>query len=455
MSDDYRDWTKSMITCFWALSLFGAEQLVRVLTPGDAGVARRQTDALAAVTRSTATQFGAVGRGLFQAGEHLQRGMVDLLCSLVALKPATPRYMTRMSCEVMQQAAEVCRLLMPGQDNRLAWLEFKNKLQAFDLFEHVDVILQLPSGPALPLATLVQQADALGPYLAAWAMEGLGWHYAETYWEYHGTPQHLLTANQVRALPARSLIPLHTGMGLSLADRLLASLTPHSPDADVDTVLRQFMALCQHNAMEGYAGAVLEALGLVTRLRYPRLLHMVDERLAASAAESLGYFWHGVGRGLYFLPPHALPCSSSTWHAVEMAQQEAPHTLGRRNALGGLAWALTLVNLRYPAILEAVMQRYGEVLAAHEAFSTGVSGALMIWYDIAPGDPYLRAFMRYQPDPSNAPLVQLWNSQIREPAHIALQHYYGVLQARHSLGELFQHQPLAVLVERLKGEAVG
>jgi hypothetical protein len=363
--------------------------------------------------------------------------------------------MTKVTFEMMQQSAEVFRLLMPGRENRLAWQEFKNKLQAFNVFEHVDVTLQLPSGPEVPLTALVEKADALGPYLAVWAMEGLGWYYAETCWEYKGTPRHLLTTDQVCALPARSLIPLHTGMGLSLADRLLATLKPHSPDADIDAILRQFLALCKHNAREGYAGAVLEALGLVTRLRYSQLVPIVDCRLSAIAADSVGYFWHGVGRGLYFLPLNALPCSSSTWRAVEMAQEEAPHTLGRLNALGGLAWALTLVNLRHPAILEAFMQRYGDVLTVNEAFSTGVSASLMVWYDIARGDPYLRAFLQHQPDSSNLRLRQLWNSQVRGPSQVALQQYYGVLNARHGLGEVFRHQPLAALVERLEGEARG
>jgi hypothetical protein len=244
-------------------------------------------------------------------------------------------------------------------------------------------------------------------------------------------------------------------MGLSLADRLLAGLKPRSADADIDVVLRQFIALCQQNSRPGYTGAVLEALGLITQLRYPQMVRLIDWRLSAIAPDIVGYFWHGVGRGLYFLPRHALPCRSFTWSAVDMAQGEAPHTLGRLNALGGLAWALTLVNIRHPAILEAFLKHYGDVLAANEAFSTGVSTALMIWYDIERDDPYLRAFLQHQPDPANPRLVQLWNNHVRGPSQAVLQQYDGALQARHGLGEAFQHQPLSALVDRLKGEPVG
>jgi hypothetical protein len=114
-----------------------------------------------------------------------------------------------------------------------------------------------------------------------------------------------------------------------------------------------------------------------------------------------------------------------------------------------------LVNIRHPQILEAFLNRYGDVLAADDAFSTGVSASLMIWYDIAGEDPYLRALLQHQPDPSNPRLVRLWNGQVREPSQSALQRYYGVLKARHGLGEVFRHQALWPLVGRLKGEPVG
>jgi hypothetical protein len=456
MPDDYRGFTKAMIACCWALSLFGAQQLARILPLPETDPSRPQAAAaFAAITHTTEAQLGEVSRGIFQAGDQLQRGIADFMYSLVTLEAFTPRYVTKVTVELMQQSAEVFKLLIPGRDNRLAWQEFKNKLQAFDLFKHVDVALHLPSEPEVQLTALVQRADALEPFLAVWAMEGLGWYYAETYGKYKGPPQHLLTTDQVPPLPAWSLIPLHTGMGLSLADRLLATLKPQSPDVEIDTALRQFIALCKHNSREGYTGAALEALGLVTRLRYPQLVRGVDRRLSATAPDVVGYFWHGVGRGLYFLPLNALPCSSSTWRAVEMAREEAPHTLGQLNALGGLAWALTLVNIRHPAILETFLKHHGGVLAANEAFSTGVSASLMMWGDMGRGDPYLRAFLQHQPDPSNARLAQLWHNLVRVPALHALHQYYGVLKARHGLGEAFRHQPLLALVDRLKGEPVG
>ena len=77
-----------------------------------------------------------------------------------------------------------------------------------------------------------------------------------------------------------------------------------------------------------------------------------------------------------------------------------------------------------------------------------------VWYDMQGDDPYLQAFCRYQPDATEPDLVQLWNSQVRWPGQEALQSYYGVLKAQHGLDEVFRYQPLAILVDRLKGEPV-
>jgi hypothetical protein len=182
------------------------------------------------------------------------------------------------------------------------------------------------------------------------------------------------------------------------------------------------------------------------------MIRIIDEGLSAIAPDVLSYFWHGVGRGLYFLPINALPCSSSTERAIGMAHDEPPHTLGRSNALGGLAWAVTLVNIRHPAVLEVFLQQCDEAMVGDDAFSTGVSTALMIWYDIEGSEPYLRAFLQHQPDLSDPHLVLRWNSQVRGPSQEALQHAYAVLKARQGLGEAFQHQSLSALVARLQEE---
>jgi hypothetical protein len=437
-----RELIKSMLSFSWGMSLFGVKQLSDLLTSYGQPTSS-MTTAFEAVTRTTAMQFDAVNYEVFQTGDHWQRGIVDLLGDCFMPMVFKPRRMMKMSFDMMQYSGEVGRWLMPGREGHLAWQEFQNKLHAFNLFEHVDVALALPARADLPLTELVAQADALDSYDAIWTTEGLGRYYAEMWWQHNGTPQYLLTDDRVSTLPARSLIPLHTGMGLSLAERLLATVSPQPADAAVDMMLHQFIALCKRNARPGYTGAVMEALGLVTRLRYPQLVHSVDQRLSTIEPDIAHYFWHGVGRGLYFHPLNAVPCSSATWHAMQMARGEASHAWSWLNALAGLAWALTLVNIKHPEILEAFLKQYGNALSANDAFAQGVRAAIIIWYDIRGDDPYLRAFCQHQPDRSDPGLVRLWNTQVRGTCQTAQHYYDSVLKAQYGLDEVFRYQPLS------------
>ena len=385
-----------------------------------------------------------------QTGEQLQRDIVDLMCSCLTLAPLTPRRLMKLTFDTVQQSAEAFGLVMPGRDIRLSWQEFRNKLQAFNAFTHADLVLNLPAGTHYPLTALVARAEALEPYLAVWTIEGLGYYYAETFWEQKQVPRNLLTDEQLSALPSKYLIPLHTGMGLSFADRLLGTVSPQSHVSEIRTMLRQFSTLCQANAREGYTGAMLEALGLVACNLYPGMIPVVDQQLSAIDPDVLGYFWHGVGRGTYFLPLNSLTNASLAWGAVEMLQREAPHALSQLNALAGLAWAVTLVNIRQPEIIELLLHYHSDQFSTHGAFSNGVLSSIMIWCDAAPDDPHLRALCQHQPDPSDPHLVKLWSSQVQGPCQDALRQYYSVLKEQHGLGEVFRYQSLPELVKRLK-----
>jgi hypothetical protein len=385
-----------------------------------------------------------------RVGDQLQGSMMELMASFLTLEEFIPRGVMQTTFDMLQQSTEVVEWLTPGRDNRLSLREFQNKLQAFSLFEYADVMLNLPAETHSPLQELVDKVYALGPYVAVWVMEGLGCHYAEQCWERQQVPRNLLTDERVKALPEQSLVPLHTGMGLSFADRLLRRVQPQSPIADIRRVLQQFVTLCKENARSGYTGAVMEALGLVVRHRCPEMVPIVAQQWSDIAPDESSSFWHGVGRGLYFLPANSVPCALSGWRLEEMLHSEAPHVLGRLNVLAGLTWALILVNIRHPEIVETFVKQHGDVLSANDAFANGVSSSIMIWHDITRDDPYLKAFCRHQPDPSEPGLVQLWNSQVRAPCQDALQQYYGGLKDQHGLGEVFRYQSLPALVDRLR-----
>jgi hypothetical protein len=205
------------------------------------------------------------------------------------------------------------------------------------------------------------------------------------------------------------------------------------------TLAETFLQVCRNNARPEYWRASAEALGLVVRNLYPALIPSLDRHFSQTDEEMLAYFWHGIGRGIYFTPPNFLPYWSAPWQGYEMCMQEPPHEIGRRNAVAGFAWAMTLVNLRQPEIVAAFLDQYGSSVATHDAFTNGVFSALVIWLNCAPHDTLVRCFLDYQSGPSGSWSGNLWETQVRRPGREAL-HFFST-QSNVIVGELFQYHP--------------
>lgn len=118
-----RDLTKSMMSFSWAMSMFGMKQMLDMLNPQNAGKAASSFEE---VTRSTESQLGSVTRSTFQAGDRLQRGMIDMAFSLFGWGSWNPNEMMRMGTDavqrtaqagmdVMQQSAQAMGQAMPGR----------------------------------------------------------------------------------------------------------------------------------------------------------------------------------------------------------------------------------------------------------------------------------------------------------------------------------------------------
>ena len=368
------------------------------------------------------------------------------MSNILMLEAFTPRSMMKLGVAMMQQSAEALRLFAPWPETRLAWREFQNKLEAFELFEHVDSVLEIPAQGEFRLPEFVEKAEALGPFRAVWATEGLGHYYAETFWA--GTVQRNLLTDERTELPSKSLVALHAGMGLAIADRVVKTISPRSADSEIRRVLQQFVTACDENSREGYAGIAYESLGLVTRNLHPQMIRKLDGQLMAIDENLSGYFWHGVGRAIYFAPTNVLPGSNSSERALKATYEEAPHELGRRNALSGLAWAMTLVNIRHPEVLETFLKHHGDQLRDREAFINGVSSSVMIWCESTVDDPCLKAFYQYEPDPSNEIGQQRWERMVHRPCEEALESVYPVLKKRRRFGEVFRYVDLPALAQR-------
>ena len=308
----------------------------------------------------------------------------------------------------VQQVAGWVASLLPDRDQRLVWQEFRNKARAFDLFANLESALDLQPSRSYSAGELVDKVLQKDPYESPWIMEGVGHYLAD---RHRDASQPLFSGS----LAARCLVPLHVGMGLSFANRVLGSLSSESPEARVREAVDTFIGQCHNTAQPGFEPVAHEGLGLVARNVYPRLVRAVARAAAEIRPGIEEYFWHGVGRGLYFLPANAMPSSCAPWIAIDAAQKESPHPVARRNMLAGLAWALILVNLQHPEIPALFLKHHGDVLCPDNIFRNGITSAMRIWLACSPEDPAPKRLIGYRPDPSDRDLCRLWAEQVVEP----------------------------------------
>lgn len=356
-----------------------------------------------------------------------------------------------------RSGAGLTAAVAPTPGMRLAWRELANKLAAYELYRSAEECLP-PGAAGAPLAETARAALALGPRRSPWVLEGLAFARAEaaagSFHQAGGGPPGdpgpggLLNGPAAGELPAAALLPLHTGAGLSWARRALAGLGSAPPDAELARALGRFAARCRAHSRPGYLEAALEAVGLVARTLYPHLV----ERLARAArtadggaeVDLEGLLWHGAGRGLYFTPAHVLPVFDPAGRALRAAANEPEDRSGRANAVAGVAWAITLVNLHDPEVLAGLLDGLdgldgiGEAGAAAEAFADGVASALVLRLDVTGRDPDLEAFLAYRPACGACRRAALWERLVRRPAERALAHRHPELRRRGALGELFR-----------------
>jgi hypothetical protein len=320
-----------------------------------------------------------------------------------------PRNLLRSAARVAGTSAAWLGGVLP------AWREMSNKLAAWELFAYPDAFWRgvVPEAAALPEA--VRCVSELDCYSGVWAMEGVAHSYAETALSHGGGHcRNLLTAPGIQALPPHVRVPLHTGAGLALAEVALRS----ARQSELHSVLNKFWHSCVENAQDGYAPIAFEALGLVAVTLYPHLLAAIERQLPEALT---AYFWHGAGRGLYFSGFSFLPCAAPRRRAIEISRRAPGSEVGRRNALAGFAWAMTLVNIRNPEVLENCLRDHAGEIQRDGAFSAGVASALVVWQHAAPDDPFLDLLDRFRPgDPALAPL---WDNLIKRPCADARQFF--------------------------------
>jgi len=98
-----RELTKSTISYTWAMSIFGVNQMLKMLNPSQwNGHRNGPTDDFNQVTQATFNTLGGVSRSMFCAGDNLQRGVVDLVFGAVMGAGGDADRWARMSGDAMR-----------------------------------------------------------------------------------------------------------------------------------------------------------------------------------------------------------------------------------------------------------------------------------------------------------------------------------------------------------------
>lgn len=374
---------------------------------------REGREPLDAVTWATRGQLGEVLQAAFQVGDDLQHEWTGL-----ASDALVPWRWSRTASELAERSVAALQLASPGAVGGLARQELRNKFEVYWLVKGARGKLELPrDSTSLPLTELIPRAYQLGDYQALWVVEGLGYEIAAAALRADSAPRGLFVAEAVGDLPPNSVPMLHGGLGLACAEHVMQGLSPHSSTAEVSAAAQRFLDLCRDNSMERYVDSAIEAFGLYARCFVPELVPVLERGLVALDDATLHrYFWHGFGRAIYFLPVHFVPGYGTLWRAVQVAIREAPHEMARKNALAGVSFAFTMVNMSHPEILERALCRHGDEILG-STFADGVVAAVVMRNEITPRATVLEAFVEHEPRPEAR---AIWQQVVRLPCRQAL-----------------------------------
>ena len=150
---------------------------------------------------------------------------------------------------------------------------------------------------------------------------------------------------------------------------------------------------------------------------------------------------------MYFSRQYFLPILRTVWIGVDSEASNAPDRL---SAMAGLAWGVTMVNLRQPIIVGNIVRSYFEHSDLAEGFTNGVVSSLIMRTETTPGTPMVEAFYQHHPNTADRNLDLAWEQRVTGPSRKALHSYYPVLKQRRALDQVFRYQDLAALVSYLQ-----
>jgi hypothetical protein len=369
--------------------------------------------------------------------QYLQQGALDLVSGGNVLDTVSASDLAAVASDMVSHPVESLRCLVPDERTPIVVEEFRNKAEVFSWVRNAQTIMNLPDPSHYrPLIEMVYEAYRYDPFPALWYVEGLGHYYADGFHTRGERQDQLLTGPRTADLPPRSLTMLHAGTGLSFGDRLLTEVGSNPTTRELRSAIRHFVRLCENNSREGYTGAAFESLGLVARVFHSDLVADVEEAVEEEFPQVLPYFWHGFGRGMYFSFRHFLPFCRSTAKALHECRSEPRYGMGKRNAVAGFAWGLTMVNLESPQVLNNIIGGQNPDDFEGDAFSYGVWSSILMRQNVTPAARFIRDFLDYEPPRQDC---RRWDAIVARPVRWAFNEVYPNLLRSRQFERLFRY----------------
>eukprot|EP01084_Bolivina_argentea_P239526 402585_1 len=312
------------------------------------------------------------------------------------------------------QSASICRQQM------------KNQLLVMDLVENVSKRDYNIGSINESINKCRNQYD----FESLWIVEGIGSHYTfnklqneDSFLNDVDINSNPLFYDQFNHEHAPNLCMLHAGMGFSLAKYYVTKYKLNNYDIKY---IDKFIEISNRVSINGYKGCSIESLGLISLwLLYNEnnIIYKIDQQVMNSVYRK--YYWHGVGRMLYFHPFNNIP-----WYNDDIPHQSFKllnklylnncnnnDLLCQYNMISGLMWAIVLVNMRHPNILINILKYIDNEydIQLQECVKKGIVSAVAMRY-IHSGKQYthyLSHFLTYKRDNSEEGL--LWKKYIIQP----------------------------------------
>lgn len=110
-----RELTKSMMSYSWAMSLFGAQQIVNLLTPAGEGDTNGTTvQAFANVTDATTNLLDGSLKEAFKIGDSLQKGMLNFMFGVGLAGGCDPNRWAQAGGDVLKKMTDIGRNITRG-----------------------------------------------------------------------------------------------------------------------------------------------------------------------------------------------------------------------------------------------------------------------------------------------------------------------------------------------------